>query len=698
MGVRTLALVAAFVVASIATPAAAQDLSEARRLLISRQLADRVHGIDLLVKIDSAGAIQALEDAIKRSSRELERLAKLLDKADDAWGNAFVKRLMLEYTYQKGSAEWKRWRIKELEYAKRWIAHSKDAKLHLRVMIRAGEAFAKLRSHAAIERIEAGAATEPNALVRQLYIAGLGHESRKRSVPTLLALLDHRAGRVRSQAVRSLLPFVDHPGVLDRIEALEQDPAWQVRLGSYHIMARAPFERAIPYLVRGASAESGEIALAIDALLKDLTGRSFAGQPAAWGTWWAKHRKSILDGSYTSSSDKPLPRISGSVPTFFRIPIESTRVVFAIDFSASMTEDMTLKDAKTNEILSYYKLSRTRLGYAKAELIRALKALPDGALFNVVIYHNTAKGLNSRLMKMTPAARRRTIKWVAKSKTGEMTNIWDALRVCYNDYLGSGGNDAKFLSLPDTIVFLTDGVPTRGRFRDTESLREIVRVWNLSVGMTIHCVAIGDKPDRKLLEGLARDTGGYYMDLKKGLRSFKERQRVSVAPGEVSTPVGDKIEAAINALGSEDMDKRLAAVRELAGHGRHGVRSVPKLVAALTDDSEEVCNAIYALLRIYGKPAIGALAGFLSDNEDDTAEAAAIALGKFGADAAPAVPKLIELLESDRMVGPTEAARALGEIGPPAREAVPALEEMASGRGLLSRVAQESLRKIKTDE
>ena len=503
MQVRTPVLVAAWIVATVATPAVAQDLSEARRLLISRELADRLHGIDLLVKIDSGPAIQALEDTIKRSRRELQRLSKALDKTDDAWWRTINKRLTLERNFQKYSERWKSVALKEIEYAKRWVAYSKEAQLHLRVMIRAGEAFAKLRSPAAIERIEAGAASEPDAMVRQFYIAGLGHESRKRSVPALLMLLDHKAGRVRSQAVRSLLPFVDHPGVVDRVEALEHDPAWQVRLGSYHIMARAPFERAIPYLVRGASAESGEIALAIDALLKDLTGRSFAGQPAAWGAWWAKHRKSILDGSYTSSSDKPLPRVSGSVPTFFRIPIESTRVVFAIDFSASMGADMTLKDPKTNETLKHYKLARTRLGYAKAELIRALKALPDGALFNVIQYHDTAKPLKARLMKMTPAARRRAINWIAKAGTGDMTNIWDALRVSYNDYLGPGANDAKFISLPDTIVFLTDGVPTRGRFHDAESLREIVRVWNLSVGMTIHCVAVGDKPDRELLEGLA---------------------------------------------------------------------------------------------------------------------------------------------------------------------------------------------------
>ena len=79
--------------------------------------------------------------------------------------------------------------------------------------------------------------------------------------------------------------------------------------------------------------------------------------------------------------------------------------------------------------------------------------------------------------------------------------------------------------IPDTIVFLTDGNATRGRFRKAKSLRKLIDLWNQPLDIVIHCVGIGADHDRLLLKGLAQETGGYYVDLKRGVKDLAPRRR-----------------------------------------------------------------------------------------------------------------------------------------------------------------------------
>ncbi len=129
-------------------------------------------------------------------------------------------------------------------------------------------------------------------------------------------------------------------------------------------------------------------------------------------------------------------------------------------------------------------------------------------------------------MKVAGAsARADAIKWLVRMRAGQMTNLWDGLNLSYNDYLASSGGAIRFSKLPDTIVFLTDGNATRGRFRDTDSLRRLVRIWNMPLDMVIHCVGIGEDHDRALLSALAEQTGGSYVDLQRGFDKAKPRRR-----------------------------------------------------------------------------------------------------------------------------------------------------------------------------
>ena len=106
-----------------------------------------------------------------------------------------------------------------------------------------------------------------------------------------------------------------------------------------------------------------------------------------------------------------------------------------------------------------------------------------------------------------------------------MTNIWSSLDAAFASYLDSSGGATRFPLIPDTILFLTDGNATRGRFRRAESLRKLIDLWNRPLDVVIHCVGIGRDHDRTLREGLAKETGGYYVDLRRGVKDLPPRRR-----------------------------------------------------------------------------------------------------------------------------------------------------------------------------
>ena len=113
-----------------------------------------------------------------------------------------------------------------------------------------------------------------------------------------------------------------------------------------------------------------------------------------------------------------------------------------------------------------------------------------------------------------------------------MTNIWDALRQSFGDHLQKAGGRQRFELLPDTVVFLTDGMPTRGRFQDTASLLVLARMWNRAAGTVIHTVGIGADHERELLAALAKETYGYHVDLSSGASAGVQQERRGVPPEE----------------------------------------------------------------------------------------------------------------------------------------------------------------------
>ncbi len=526
--IRSFALAACLCVGAPASANDAQKLTNIRRRLTVNDTKVQASAINDLVEIDSARAIDVLERYIRRNVIELEKSGKQMEKLEANFNKKFDRWLDLWYSRQRGSVKEDNLYREAMFAERRFDTAASNLRVDYWRFVLGARAFPRFRSEKAIAQIEKGAATEVNPLLRQFYITGLAHESRSRSTPTLIELTKSKDPRVRAMAIRSLRNFAQKPGVAEAVRELLLDPAWPVRRGLYEFLANAPLRVAAPLLVAAGERETGEMALTVFAYLRHVTKTRVSDSGPAWRAWFEANRDTIERGIYIEPDEDaargPLTDESKTVSTFFKIPIDSTRIVFVIDVSGSMTAEMTLADTHTNKIIDKYRLPHTRIGYAKAELIRALGSLRDGTYFNIVTYSDRAKALSSRMVEAKKISRGRAIRWVNQLKTGIETNIYAALDLCFKRYFLSGGK-RRFLDLPDTIIFLTDGNATRGRFQVTKDLVSLVGIWNDPLDCVIHCVGIGKGQDRGFLRSIARATHGFDIDLTAGAKSLKRRER-----------------------------------------------------------------------------------------------------------------------------------------------------------------------------
>jgi HEAT repeat protein len=146
----------------------------------------------------------------------------------------------------------------------------------------------------------------------------------------------------------------------------------------------------------------------------------------------------------------------------------------------------------------------------------------------------------------------------------------------------------------------------------------------------------------------------------------------------------------IRLLKHRDLDVQYGAAEALGEIGDSG--AVEPLIAALKNDAYSGVRwkAAEALSKI-GAPAVEALIGALSHDDDDVRWKAAIALGEIG-DRRAVEPLIILLCDEDRFVK-SHAALALGAIGEPAVN--PLLRALREGDGNLRWGAAIALGKIR---
>lgn len=170
---------------------------------------------------------------------------------------------------------------------------------------------------------------------------------------------------------------------------------------------------------------------------------------------------------------------------FYGIESHSTRVLFILDFSGSMTWAGSDRDEKV-----------TKIDVLRAEMKKSLAGLPDGSVFDLIAFSTDVRPWKKEPQIRSAKTAAEALLWVQKMPADGGTNIGDVFEAAFK-MMGVGlQKDRTEPPAFDTVFFMTDGRPTVGKLTDTGRLLAAVRRWNDGRKVRIHVVGMGghEKP------------------------------------------------------------------------------------------------------------------------------------------------------------------------------------------------------------
>lgn len=157
----------------------------------------------------------------------------------------------------------------------------------------------------------------------------------------------------------------------------------------------------------------------------------------------------------------------------------SKNVVFVLDKSGSM--------------------NGPKFEQAKGALRFILERLGQEDSFNLVDYNERVVAWKPELMAMSPENRDSALNYVDNLRSGGTTNIEEALKTAFNLV-----DDP---SLPNYIIFLTDGQPTAGVTGEVQ-LAQVAREANTTKEARLFAFGLGFNVNSRLLDRLSGQAGG----------------------------------------------------------------------------------------------------------------------------------------------------------------------------------------------
>lgn len=309
-----------------------------------------------------------------------------------------------------------------------------------------------------------------------------------------------------ADAFEALGALVAVPGAGEEtLAALLVDPSWRVRAAAIECALRLWQPRAVPLLIERLAQEPGRLRLCAYDALRTLTGVQHPDDPDVWRRWWSSASASFdLGPRPTPDRWGRLRRAGGhaegrpggpaevNTTPFFDLPLCCSRIAFVFDLSGSMSKAASAEGGPS------------KLEVTQREFERALKALPEAAALDVLVYRYPStfppKPLLTRALgRLSPvndAARKKVLGWVA----AQPAKGWGAF---YEALVAAAAEDAE------TVVLLSDGVPSRGRYeRDDRLLAEWARA-NRFRRVVVDTVLVGEKgADKAFMEELAWVSSG----------------------------------------------------------------------------------------------------------------------------------------------------------------------------------------------
>jgi len=456
----------------------------------------RAAAVNSLEAFDDERIVALCVDALEACEKRLEALAKELASIDPEWTSLQNRDLSKE--------EWER---------------------HDALMERRAEIAEESAGESGIEErvVRLLGSREGSAVAASLARAGAKHRSWRIRVLALRAIGESISG-VAAESLVSALSDPDSrvriaaaDGIRERgattpfdslVRVLATEKEWAVKVAIVSALARLKGAKSVGPLVSALAREEGRVREEIAAALETITGQRFGTDPRPWHDWYKKNaaeEDTILAALPRPSSAKPARGF-----TYQGIETTSRGIVFVLDISDSMNDAAAAAELPAEGVPDRSGEKRSKIDIMRDELVAAIRALDEKALFNVILYNHQVKPWQGKLVAANSSNKNLALSFLLTERASGGTNIFDALETAFT-LAGIGATDKNYRSAVDTMFLVSDGAPSAGRVQDPgQIVEEIARINSLRK-VKIHTVGVGVLHDRVFLERLARDNGGKYV-------------------------------------------------------------------------------------------------------------------------------------------------------------------------------------------
>ncbi|TAH38732.1 MAG: hypothetical protein EYC70_05035 [Planctomycetota bacterium] len=328
------------------------------------------------------------------------------------------------------------------------------------------------------------------------------------------------------------------------LAAAVQDAALEVQTAACMALRQVRVKEAIGPLVALMEQGEGRILEQVYPTLVAITDMQFRDDPASWRNWWKQ-----AEASYVVPSDEELAKRQAArakaaeqyVPSqksasFMGVDTPSTSIVFVIDVSGSMEEDVTEKDGFRERGFTRF----SKLEITKEELARTIEGLGSNVRFNIIAFATQVYPWRPKLVPANPLTLRSAKDFVQglqpiggqlaaarasaglkgsagadEGRTNTYAGLLAGLGIEIKDNQARTpvtGNDTEIPSDVDTVFFLSDGRPSVGELVEPDDIVDAVTELNRFRRVTLHTIAIGGF-EKDFMEELARRNGGLFVDL-----------------------------------------------------------------------------------------------------------------------------------------------------------------------------------------
>jgi HEAT repeat protein len=296
----------------------------------------------------------------------------------------------------------------------------------------------------------------------------------------VLQSLADRSEALRCAALLAVSGYAEQECLTLSERALD-DPEPCVRMQAIENLEKLSSRAAILALVRRMELEKRErLRNGILAWLRARSGLDLGFDAVAWRKWAEQIEGKLATGS--GGGVRLLP-VGATKASFAGLSLVSDRITFLVDFSGSTWQ------TKVGE--------RTRKEVLDEKLRAALEALPATTRFNVMPYTNDPIPWEKRLVPSDKANVKRALEFFENCRRSGRGNFFDAAMLALED------------PEVDTIVVLTDGVPTGGHRWNLELMVELLVERDRFRKVAFDSILVdAPKSKQKLWAELAQRTGG----------------------------------------------------------------------------------------------------------------------------------------------------------------------------------------------